>query len=111
MQIFITTPPQLAVEGIVYGSLYGFESTSDIYQNSSTTDGGGIYISGGTVVLDNADVVANTATEDGRYLYPQWNIEAFEFGLCRRDGTLLPECCERWWDLCQWEPNFHHGWF
>ncbi len=44
-------------------------TSSDIYENSSTTDGGGIYISGGTVVLDNSDVVANTATEDGGGIY------------------------------------------
>ncbi len=28
-----------------------------------------LYINGGTVVLDNADVVANTATEDGGGIY------------------------------------------
>ncbi len=55
--------------GIVYGTLYGFDSASDIYQNSSTGDGGGLYVAGGKVYLDNADVLANTATTNGGGFY------------------------------------------
>jgi hypothetical protein len=55
--------------GIVYGTLYGFDSASDIYQNSSTGDGGGLYVGGGKVYLDNADVAANTATANGGGFY------------------------------------------
>ncbi len=49
---------------IVYGTLRGFDSSSDIYSNSAIS-GGGIAANGGTVQLNNSDVVANTATDMG----------------------------------------------
>jgi len=53
---------------IVYGRLVGFESNSDIYANSAV-NGGGIAVIGGTVELDNSDVAANTATSLGGGIY------------------------------------------
>ncbi len=50
---------------IVYGKLSGFNTNSDIYSNSAV-NGGGIAINDpGKLILDNADVVANTASQLG----------------------------------------------
>jgi hypothetical protein len=55
---------------IVYGTLYGFMTSSDIYQNTAI-NGGGLAVMGGQVYLDNADVVANTASNLGGGFYVQ----------------------------------------
>ena len=46
---------------IVYGRLSVFQTTSDFANNCATSDGGNLAVSGGTLVMDNADVVAGTA--------------------------------------------------
>lgn len=49
---------------IVFGALNGSSNDSDIYYNSAV-NGGGIAVFGGSLSLDNADVVANTASGRG----------------------------------------------
>lgn len=46
---------------IVYGMLRGLDTLSDITGNCSTGDGGGVFMSGGTLYLNNSDVHANSA--------------------------------------------------
>ncbi len=46
---------------IVYGRLSAFQTTSDFANNCATSDGGNLAVPGGTLYMDDADVVAGTA--------------------------------------------------
>jgi fibronectin-binding autotransporter adhesin len=68
-RVFSNTASSVGGGAIVYGRLTALGTTTDFERNTAAVDGGNIAVVGGTLHLDNSDVLAGTASNRGGGIY------------------------------------------